>query len=214
MKLPWLCICGGVTGDLRRARAVAQQPEFVLRHRHADRRRILAPARAAARSSGSRLDHRAGQDLRADRRGLLDHADADVGLELLQADRERQPGRPGADGDDVVFHDVAFAHAGSGRIGMAAIFADSARARQCASVAGSAVNRVRDVAAPIFAAVRIRAARMHRDHGEHQAVARIEIAAQAAECRRSFGHFDFVSGLGRRRDRRSVCSTRPTRARN
>ena len=57
-----------------------------------------------------RIDHRARQDVRADGRGLLDHADAELGLELLEPDREGEAGGAGADRDHVVFHDIAFAH--------------------------------------------------------------------------------------------------------
>src|SRR6185437_4752721 len=94
---------------------LVEQPELVLAGGHADRRRSVAPARQQ-RIQRLRLDHRAGQDLRADRRGLLDDAHADVRLELLQADRERQTGWAGADHDDVVFHGFAFAHGGLPRL--------------------------------------------------------------------------------------------------
>ena len=89
------------------AAGLGQQPEFVFGRRHADRRRVVAPLRQQLVERAG-LDHRAGEDLRADGRGLLDHADADLGVQLLEADRERQTGRAGADGDDVVLHDVAF----------------------------------------------------------------------------------------------------------
>ncbi len=53
----------------------------------------------------------------ADLGGLFQHTDADVlaalGGQLLQADGRRQPGRPAADDDDVVFHRFTFSH-GSG----------------------------------------------------------------------------------------------------
>ena len=97
--------------QFRRALVIAQPPEFVLRRRHADRRRIGAPfGQQLVERLG--LDDRAGQDLRADRRGLLDHADVQIGLELLEADREGEPGRARADRDDVVLHRFAFAHGG------------------------------------------------------------------------------------------------------
>jgi len=103
-----------VVVHLRRQRqsartGLAEQVELVRGDRHADRRRRLAPTRQQCIERPG-LDHRAGQDMRADRRRFLDHADAEVGLELLEADRERQACRTGADRDHVVFHDIAFAH--------------------------------------------------------------------------------------------------------
>ena len=54
-----------------------------------------------------RIDHRAGQDMRADLGTLLHHDDGEIGIELLQPDRGRQAGRPGADDHDVEFHGFA-----------------------------------------------------------------------------------------------------------
>ena len=45
--------------------------------------------------------------MRADLGTLLDHDDAQIGIELLQPDRRGQAGRPGADDDDVEFHGLA-----------------------------------------------------------------------------------------------------------
>ena len=45
--------------------------------------------------------------MRADLRALLDHDDAELGVELLQADRGGEPGGPGADDHDVEFHRLA-----------------------------------------------------------------------------------------------------------
>ena len=57
------------------------------------------------------IDHRAGQDVRADLGAFFEHANADFALglrgELLQSDRRRQPGRTAADDDHVVLHDFA-----------------------------------------------------------------------------------------------------------
>ena len=117
MKLPWFFIPGG-TGS-RRWPVLRQQPELVLAGRHADRRRRLAPVGQQGIERAG-FDHRAGQDVRADGRGLLDHADDDLRIELLEPDRERQAGGAGAHGDDVVFHHVAFeasAHRSSGAPG-------------------------------------------------------------------------------------------------
>jgi hypothetical protein len=91
------------------AAALGEKPELVLTGRHADRRRAVAPA-GQQRIQRLRLDHRAGEDVRADGRGLLDHADRQLGLELLEADRQRQSGRTGADYHHVVFHELALAH--------------------------------------------------------------------------------------------------------
>src|SRR5678810_417997 len=54
--------------------------------------------------------------MRADARGLLEHADVEVRLELLQANGAGETGRPGADDDDVVFHHLAIGHFGDIRI--------------------------------------------------------------------------------------------------
>ena len=51
-----------------------------------------------------RIDHGAGQDMRADLGALFQHDHGDLGIELLQADRRREPGRPGADDHHVEFH--------------------------------------------------------------------------------------------------------------
>ena len=89
------------------AAILAEVPELVLRGRHADRRRIVAPAgEQSIQRCG--LDHGAGQDVRADRAGLLDHADRNIGIQLFQPDGEGQARRAGADGDDVVLHHIAF----------------------------------------------------------------------------------------------------------
>ena len=45
--------------------------------------------------------------MRADLGALLDHHDAEFGIELLEADRGREPGRPGADDHDVELHRLA-----------------------------------------------------------------------------------------------------------
>src|SRR5512146_2936238 len=44
--------------------------------------------------------------MRADGGRLLEHADVEVGFQLLQPDGARQPCRSGPDDDDVIFHDV------------------------------------------------------------------------------------------------------------
>ena len=56
------------------------------------------------------IDHRARKDMRADFRSLLEDADREVGIELLQPDRRRQAGRPAAHDHDVIGHGFPFAH--------------------------------------------------------------------------------------------------------
>ena len=59
----------------------------------------------------NRVDDRAGQDVRADRRAFFQHADADLVLplarELLQANRRRQAGGTGADDHHIELHRFA-----------------------------------------------------------------------------------------------------------
>src|SRR4029077_16614148 len=58
-----------------------------------------------------RIDHRAGEDMRADLRALLQHDDgeliASLGGKLLQPDRRGEPGRSGADNNAVELHGFA-----------------------------------------------------------------------------------------------------------
>ena len=49
----------------------------------------------------ARVHHRAGQDVGADFGTLLDQADIDPGIELLETDRGGESGRTAADDDDV-----------------------------------------------------------------------------------------------------------------
>ena len=65
--------------------------------------RILAPVRNQF-VERDRIDHGTRQNMRADFGTLLDHDDVEVGVELLEPDRSRQAGRPGADDHDVEFH--------------------------------------------------------------------------------------------------------------
>ena len=67
---------------------------------------VLAPVRDQL-VERDRIDHRAGQNMRADLGALLHHDDVEIGIELLQPDRRRQAGRPGADDHDVEFHGFA-----------------------------------------------------------------------------------------------------------
>ena len=63
------------------------------------------------RIEADRVDHRAGEDMRADLRALLQHDDGELiaalGGKLLQPDRRGEPGRSGADDDDVELHGLA-----------------------------------------------------------------------------------------------------------
>ena len=45
--------------------------------------------------------------MRADLGALLDHHHGEIGIELLQPDRRRKPGGPGADDHDVELHRLA-----------------------------------------------------------------------------------------------------------
>ena len=97
---------------VRRAprRRLGQEQEPVLGHRHVQRRALLLPV-GNQFGQAARVHHRARQDVRADLRTLLEHADADVlallGRELLQADRRGESRGPGADDDHVVLHRFA-----------------------------------------------------------------------------------------------------------
>ena len=84
----------------------AEQIEAVLGDRGLDRRVLAAPVGDQA-IEPDRVDHRAGEDMRADLRALLHHDDGRFRRELLQPDRGGKAGRPGADDDDVEFHRLA-----------------------------------------------------------------------------------------------------------
>ena len=67
---------------------------------------VLAPIRNEL-VERDRIDHRAGQNMRADFGALLHHDDGEIGIELLQPDRGGKARRPGADDHDVEFHGFA-----------------------------------------------------------------------------------------------------------
>ena len=67
---------------------------------------VLAPIRNQF-VERHRIDHRAGQNMRADFRALLHHDHRQIGVELLQPDRSGEARRPGADDHDVEFHGFA-----------------------------------------------------------------------------------------------------------
>jgi hypothetical protein len=54
-----------------------------------------------------RIDHGSGKNMGADLGPFFHHHDAEIGVELLEADRRRKPGRPGADHHNVEFHRLA-----------------------------------------------------------------------------------------------------------
>jgi hypothetical protein len=56
---------------------------------------------------GARVHHRAGEDVGADFGALLDQADAQLGIDLLEPDRGGKSGRTPADDDDIEFHGFA-----------------------------------------------------------------------------------------------------------
>jgi len=67
---------------------------------------VLAPVRNKL-VERYRIDHRTGENMRADFGTLFHHDDVEIGIELLQPDRSRQAGRPGTDDHDVEFHGFA-----------------------------------------------------------------------------------------------------------
>ncbi len=85
---------------------MAEQVEAVLGDGGGDRRAALAPV-GQQRVEADRVEDRAGEDVGADLGALFEHDDRAVGVELLQPDRRRQPGRAGADDDHVVLHRFA-----------------------------------------------------------------------------------------------------------
>ena len=67
---------------------------------------VLAPVRNQL-VERHRIDHRAGQNMRADFGAFLHHDDPEIGIELLQPDRGGKARRPGADDHDIEFHGFA-----------------------------------------------------------------------------------------------------------
>ena len=104
-----------VRGGLRAG--FIEEQELVLRHRLFQRRTTFLPI-GEQLVQRLRVHDRARQDVRARLGAFFQHADREFAArfrrQLLEPDRERQTCRPRADGDDVVFHHVAFdvAHAG------------------------------------------------------------------------------------------------------
>ena len=94
------------------AAGFGEQPELIMLGIDANRRWIAAPI-GQQRIQRAGFDHCTGQDVRADVAGLFDHAHGDFGIELLESNGKRQPGRAATNCDDVVFHHVAFDGRGS-----------------------------------------------------------------------------------------------------
>ena len=99
MKLPWLLISFGIgqlgSAHAARRRRAAGSGRSRLRSSAAGRDRSRQSGSSRSRPIGS--NDRAGEDMRADLRALLDHDDRQAGVELLEPDRRRQAGRAGAD---------------------------------------------------------------------------------------------------------------------
>src|SRR5262249_37732800 len=71
-----------------------------------DRSLLRAPFGQEA-VEGNRIDHGAGQYVRADLGALLDHDDASLGRKLLEVDRSSKPGGSRADDHTIEFHRLA-----------------------------------------------------------------------------------------------------------
>ena len=85
----------------------AQVVETVVRHRHRQGPVVVAAPLGQQCVEPHGIDDDAGQDMAADLGALLQHHHGQVGLELLQADRGREPGRPGPHHHDVELHRLA-----------------------------------------------------------------------------------------------------------
>ena len=84
-----------------------QEIETVFAHRGLERAFRVGSPIGAQPVEPDRIDDGARKNVRADRRALLDHHHRDIRVERLQADRCGQPGRAGADDDDVVLHQLS-----------------------------------------------------------------------------------------------------------
>ena len=97
------------SGDADAAR-LAEIIEAVLGDLVCERRALLAPVRQEPVERDG-IDHRAGQDMRADLGALLQHDDGDLlaglGRELLEPDRRGEPRGARADDHDVELHGLA-----------------------------------------------------------------------------------------------------------
>lgn len=88
-------------------RALAgQDAQLVMYYRNAYPELCVAPFRREL-VERARLHDRPGQRMRTDGRALLEHADVEVRLQLLQANRAGETRGTRADDQEVVFHHVA-----------------------------------------------------------------------------------------------------------
>ena len=87
----------------------AGKPEHIkaVRRDRGAHRRLLVPPFREEKIEPDRIDHRAGENMRADLGTLLHHDDGGFGRELLEPDRGGKAGRPGADDDNVELHRLA-----------------------------------------------------------------------------------------------------------
>jgi hypothetical protein len=85
---------------------LAKKQEAIFGDRNAERRAFLLPV-GDELGEGARVHDRAREDVRADLRALLEHADRGLRRQLLQPDGGREPRRSAADDDDVVLHGFA-----------------------------------------------------------------------------------------------------------
>ena len=94
--------------EIRQAQAAgrAEPVEAIVGDRRLDRSVFAAPFGEQPVET-DRIDHGAGEDVGADLGAFFHHHDAELGVELLEADRGRKPGRPGADDHNVEFHRLA-----------------------------------------------------------------------------------------------------------
>ena len=111
MKLPWFDISGGI-----RKFGSRSDPERPSQRKRSSvtgvfDRRLLAPPFRQQPVEADRIDHRAGEDVRADLRAFFQEHDGKLGVDLLQPDGGGQARRAGADHDHVVFHALALGQA-------------------------------------------------------------------------------------------------------
>jgi hypothetical protein len=85
--------------------AAGHEQELIARRRYADGGSVLPPTRQELIERAG-LHDRAGQGMRTETRGLLEDTDAQVGLQLLEANGACEARRACADNRHLVLHDV------------------------------------------------------------------------------------------------------------
>src|SRR5205085_7223519 len=85
---------------------LAEEQEAIFGHGHVERRALRLPL-GNQLGDRARIHHRARENVRADLGAFLEHADRNVGRELLRADGGRESRGTGADDHDVVLHRFA-----------------------------------------------------------------------------------------------------------